>query len=221
MPRLAPWILLMALALAGCAGPEAGDLADLPGLPATRGRPAVRASVEASIAPPQDAPADWHPAGTEQPWRYIVVHHSSTPGGSAAAFDQFHRAPPRYWDELGYHFVITNGNGGTDGTVEVGPRWAKQKWGAHTGGTPDNEFNQYGIGICLVGDFTGRLPSERQLASLERLVRFLAARYAISPARVLGHRDAPNARTDCPGDRFHPFLVGEFRQGLGRASAGR
>ena len=77
------------------------------------------------------------------------------------------------WDELGYHFVIGNGRGTPDGMIEVGSRWHKQKHGAHCK-TPDNYFNNHGIGICLVGDFTKRRPSAAQMASLEQLVRFLS-----------------------------------------------
>jgi len=142
-------------------------------------------------------------------WRYIVIHHSATDRGNAASFDQSHRA--RGWDELGYHFVIDNGVGGPDGRIEVGSRWTKQKWGAHTGGTPNNEYNNHGIGICLVGDFSGHMPSRAQLASLERLVRQLAGKYRIDPDNIIGHRDGPNAATDCPGTVFMNWINRRFR----------
>ena len=149
-----------------------------------------------------------------RPWRHIVIHHSATPRGSAGSFDRMHRA--RGWDELGYHFVIDNGDGGPDGRIEVGRRWRVQKWGAHCGGTPDNEYNNLGIGICLVGDFTRRRPSARQLASLQRLVNYLAAAYGIPPDRVVGHRDAPNAATSCPGAKLHQYLHATLRPRLAR-----
>ena len=61
------------------------------------------------------------------------------------------------WDELGYHFVIGNGTHTGDGQVEVGSRWGKQKHGAHCK-TPDNYYNDHGIGICLVGNFENSNP---------------------------------------------------------------
>ena len=137
-------------------------------------------------------------------WRHIVIHHSATDSGSAGAFDKAHR--DRGWDELGYHFVITNGDGGVDGEVEVGTRWRKQKHGAHCGGTPDNEYNEYGIGICLVGDFTESLPSDAQLRALEALVDYLVQTYSVSPRAVIGHRDAPHASTACPGDQLDAYV---------------
>ena len=49
----------------------------------------------------------WDVPQTDRQWRYVVLHHSATDSGSAAEFDKLHRR--RGWDELGYHFVITNG----------------------------------------------------------------------------------------------------------------
>jgi hypothetical protein len=162
--------------------------------------------------PSSGLPADQYGAAGFHPWRYIVVHHSATAIGSAAQIDKAHRA--RGWDELGYHFVIGNGHGSGDGRVEVGPRWRAQKWGAHTGGTPDNEYNNFGIGICLVGDFTAHLPSPAQLAALRHLTAYLAARYHIPARNIIGHRDAPNATTQCPGDRLHHYVHSTLRGDL-------
>ena len=133
-------------------------------------------------------------------WKYVVIHHSATEVGSAQAFDRAHRA--RGWDGLGYHFVITNGRGGPDGAVTVGSRWLSQKHGAHCGGTPANEYNEIGIGICLVGDFTDQMPTNAQIDSLRQLVSFLVRTYGIDSRNVIGHREAPNARTECPGRKL-------------------
>ena len=161
-----------------------------------------------------DIPRSWIPSVPARPWRWIVIHHSATHFGSARVFDRAHRA--RGWDELGYHFVIDNGHGGRDGRVEVGSRWIKQKWGAHCGGTPNNEYNNYGIGICLVGDFSKTLPSNRQLRSLRKLLIFLMRRYRIPPSNVIGHRDAPGASTACPGNAFYRYLNTVLRPELSR-----
>lgn len=142
-------------------------------------------------------------------WRYIVIHHSATDNGNAAEFDAHHRR--RGWDGLGYHFVIDNGKGGPDGRIEVGSRWRLQKAGAHTGGTPGNEYNEIGIGICLVGDFTDGMPSQAQLASLHRLVSYLAGHYDIRPENIIGHCDAPSAATQCPGTALHRYIATSLR----------
>jgi N-acetylmuramoyl-L-alanine amidase len=145
-------------------------------------------------------------------WKYIVIHHSATARGNATSFGHSHRR--RGWDELGYHFVIDNGKGGPDGRIEVGSRWTKQKWGAHTGGTPNNEYNNHGIGICLVGDFSHSMPSGAQVASLEQLVRKLASRYNIDPDNIIGHREGPNATTACPGAVFLNWITRNLRPKL-------
>ena len=164
-------------------------------------------------------PADWAPAAYERPWRYIVIHHSATEGGSVELFDAAHRA--RGWDEMGYHFLIDNGVGGPAGQVEVGGRWIKQKWGAHTGKTPNDEYNNFGIGICVVGDYSTKLPSPAQLENLRRLVLFLAQRYNIDPQAVLSHRDAPGSSTDCPGDALYGWVQSHLRPAVAQAARGR
>ena len=222
---------LLAAASPGCRQPTYRILTDLPDPPASLGpqeddvatpspgqpptQPSAGLTVLAPVAP-AIAPTDpdlppWEPDVRDVPWRYIVIHHSATETGSAATFDHMHRAV-NHWDELGYHFVICNGNGNIDGAIEVGPRWYKQKWGAHTGHTPNNEYNEYGIGICLVGDFRQKMPSERQLASMRRLVTYLARRYEIPANRIVGHRDAPGAATECPGGRLHAYVLGALRK---------
>ncbi len=170
--------------------PAPTGLAAKPVLPVpstpNRGRP--------TVAVTSSTPREWVPSASARPWRYIVIHHSDTADGNAAKFDAAHRA--KGWDELGYHFVIDNGSGGGDGQVEVGPRWPKQKWGAHAK-TPDNRYNDFGIGICLVGNFEVTRPTAAQMKSTAKLVAYLMKTYRISPNNIVGHRDTKP--TDCPG----------------------
>jgi N-acetyl-anhydromuramyl-L-alanine amidase AmpD len=150
-------------------------------------------------------PRDWIPNTTKQGgWNWIVIHHSATPSGGAKAFDRMHKE--KGWDELGYHFVIGNGTDTGDGQIEVGPRWPKQKWGAHAK-TPSNEFNNFGIGICLVGNFDTERPTRAQTQSLARLVAYLMKTYHVSADHVIGHGDTK--ATDCPGRNLH---VAEIRR---------
>ncbi len=148
-------------------------------------------SFPASVA---DVPSSWIPAVPANHWTWIIIHHSDSSYGSAAIMDQWHRA--RGFDELGYHFVIGNGTNSGDGQIEVGPRWPKQKWGAHDNAL-DNRYNTNGIGICLVGNFNNTHPSPKQLRSLIRLVVYLMRTYDIPADRVLGHGETKV--TQCPG----------------------
>lgn len=150
--------------------------------------------VKPKAADPQTGPREWTPTVAARPWRYIVVHHSATPAGGAAAFDKMHKA--KGWDGLGYDFVIGNGTDTRDGQIEVGFRWKKQLVGAHAK-TSDNRYNEYGIGICLVGNFDIDKPTPAQMASLARLTSYLMKTYRISQDNVIGHGDTK--ATDCPG----------------------
>jgi N-acetylmuramoyl-L-alanine amidase len=153
-------------------------------------------------------PQEWLINVPANSWQYIVIHHSATPAGNAASFDRMHKA--KGWDELGYHFVIGNGTGSGDGQIEVGPRWGKQKWGAHAK-TADQRFNNYGIGICLVGNFDIERPTKAQMDSVERLVGYLMKTYRIPATHVIGHSETK--ATDCPGRHMS---VAEVRRAVSR-----
>ena len=146
---------------------------------------------------PANVPAAWVPLANaeKRQWTWIVIHHSATPTGGMAAFDKAHKA--KGWDGVGYHFVIGNGTDTADGQIEVTPRWPIQKHGAHAK-TPDNQYNEHGIGICLVGNMDDHPPSAKQMASLEKLVAYLADTYRVKQSNILGHK-MTGKQTDCPG----------------------
>lgn len=137
--------------------------------------------------------------GIRRQWRYIVIHHSATAVGGAARFHHTHKYE-NGWDELGYHFVVGNGSDTPDGYVEVGPRWWKQKHGAHCK-TPNNEYNDQGIGICLVGNFEQGYASEAQMRSLEALVARLMRTCHIPLSNIKTHGGITH-KTACPGRHF-------------------
>lgn len=162
-----------------------------------------------------DVPTNWNPSVAARPWRWIVIHHSDDVCGCCATYDKIHRA--KGWDECGYHFVIGNGSLTGDGEVEPSGRWPLQKHGAHAK-TPDNRFNDFGIGIVLVGDFEkGGGPSPAQYAATVKLTRWLMTTYGISAESVIRHSDTK--ATECPGRNF-PWsrFVGDVAGGARRAS---
>lgn len=169
--------------------------------PAPRRRP-THAGIEPGWIPP---------GGVSSRWECIVIHHSAGEVGGKWRFDRLHRAPPRNWNELGYHFVIGNGSDTAEGAIEVGSRWTKQKHGAHCK-TPDNYYNDRGVGICLVGNYENHAPSAAQMQALARLVRFLQQQRGIPGSRILAHGQI-TGRTACPGTYFslgklHAMLAG-------------
>ena len=195
MHRVAAACLGLSVIACGCMGPAPGVLfdpaKDYPTGP--KPRPVALRPHSSSV------PNSWCAARTRSQWRYVVIHHSATECGCAAKFDANHRARIDYVNGLGYHFVIGNGSDTPDGCVEVGRRWKRQIRGAHCG---VDYYNCHGIGVCLVGNFETHPPSRRQMASLEKLVRFLQARYSIPTNAVVGHRHIKG--TLCPG-RYFPY----------------
>jgi len=154
---------------------------------------------------PQDASLESviHPDGMAPPreWKYIIIHHSATRSATLEAIDRWHRET-LHTDDAGYHFVINNGRatGTRDGEILATPRWASQRAGAHCQVAGRPEFNEQGIGICLVGHFNRDQPTAAQMAGLEALVAALADRYHIPLERVVGHGELKN--TECPGTLF-------------------
>lgn len=120
----------------------------------------------------------------------IIIHHSATENGNAETFRRFHKET-NGWDDIGYHFVVTNANGGTDGEVQKGR--AIEKQGAHA-----KDRNSNSIGICLVGNdkFT-----DRQKIATVWLVTVLCCKYNIEPSEKtiqIHHETCPGPGLDMP-----------------------
>lgn len=154
--------------------------------------------------PPQVGSANpWNPPTTPRVWKYVVIHHTASKGGSVESIHEAHLQRKdnagNPWLGIGYHFVIGNGNGMGDGAIEPTFRWKQQMHGAHAGAA-NKEHNEHGIGVCLVGNFEQDAPTAAQRAAVKRLVQTLKAEYSIPANHVIGHRDI--RATACPGRLF-------------------
>lgn len=125
-------------------------------------------------------------------FKSIVIHHSATHGGNAAAFERNHRAR---LGGLAYHFVVGNGSGSADGAVETGYRWRDQIPGPHT---KNQDVNLESIAICIVGNLETGTPTAKQMASLLDLLEKLCREGGIPAERIRSHREVDN-ETLCPG----------------------
>ncbi|HEU5117939.1 MAG TPA: peptidoglycan recognition family protein, partial [Isosphaeraceae bacterium] len=142
------------------------------------------------------------PPRAERPWRFVVLHHSAEASGSLASLDDESREQLGTHD-CAYHFVIGNGTDSPDGQIEVARRWSQQRTGAHARDSEIPDANEYGIGICLVGDLDQQAPTAKQVESARVLVTYLQERYNIPASHVRTHADlAVNSRSDCPGRLF-------------------
>ncbi|MFM2357568.1 MAG: hypothetical protein RJA61_305 [Candidatus Parcubacteria bacterium] len=115
----------------------------------------------------------------------IVIHHSETTGGSVEAFRRYH-VETNKWADIGYHYVITNGNGGPDGMLHKGR--SIEKVGAHAPGRNDRS-----VAICLVG--TDKF-TDKQKETLIDTIIVVCNHYKIFPSErtIQGHHEK------CPGD---------------------
>lgn len=152
----------------------------------------------------------FYPNKADRPWRYIVLHHSASTAGNYDEIDREHRKLLGY-DGCGYHFVIGNGNGSRDGQIEVAQRWNQQKQGVHCRNARSHDVDEYGIGICLVGDLDQQPPTPRQVAATQALVAYLSQRYRIEPARVTTHAHLAASPTVCPGKYFPTTILAGTR----------
>ncbi|MEW4569835.1 N-acetylmuramoyl-L-alanine amidase [Tautonia sp. JC769] len=171
-----------------------------PGRTATRvsARSDLRARVQAMADDPLDLV---QPPRADRPWRYIVVHQSASAEGGYAQIDREHRERAGL-DGCSYHFVIGNGTESGDGMIEVTRRWSDQKPGAHCRDAKHPSVNEYGIGICLVGDLEATGPTPKQVEAARTLVAYLQERYAIPGDRVGSHQAFSARPTVCPGAHF-------------------
>jgi hypothetical protein len=161
-----------------------------------------RTSFREQLIPFTNNPDDlFAPPKADRPWKYVVLHHSATSSGNYEEIDREHRKRLG-WDGCGYHFVIGNGTDSPDGQIEVARRWSEQKHGVHcrNGKTPD--VNEYGIGICLVGNIDDQPPTARQVAAAQALVAYLGQRYKIPSDHIGTHSQLADSPTDCPGRQF-------------------
>jgi N-acetylmuramoyl-L-alanine amidase len=99
--------------------------------------------------------------------------------------------------EVSAHWLIAE-----DGRAEALVDEAARAWHAGAGrwaGLDDINSHSIGIELANLGDHPFPEP---QMAALEVLLRGVMARWAIPPARVIGHSDMAPARKADPGPRF-------------------
>ncbi|HZW33680.1 MAG TPA: N-acetylmuramoyl-L-alanine amidase, partial [Isosphaeraceae bacterium] len=143
----------------------------------------------------------FYPNKVDRPWRYIVLHHSAAASGNLDQIDNEHRKILGY-DGCGYHFIIGNGQGSGDGQIEVAQRWNNQKQGVHCRNARSHDVDEYGIGICLVGDLDRQPPTPRQVAAAQALIGYLGQRYHIESGHIATHAHLAATPTVCPGKFF-------------------
>lgn len=132
--------------------------------------------------------------------KYIVLHHTAGPDGQTVIdIDNEHKA--QGWAGVGYHrLVYTNG--------EIHEGRPDDVMGAQAKG-----LNAWSIGVCVIGDFSHKLPNQVQWKALVHTLAVECSRWGIPVERIIGHRDVsgivhdPSVATACPGDKLYADLV--------------
>lgn len=138
--------------------------------------------------------------------RLLVVHHTAIAltGDSRGGLERMralyaYHAQNRGWGDIGYHFVIDE-----EGQIYEGRAGGDFVVGGHA------YCNNTGtIGVALMGNFDKEKPTQKQMQSLQWMLRRLGDQYGIDLNRrvlyhgkdlspIVGHRDLLS--TDCPGE---------------------
>lgn len=95
--------------------------------------------------------------------KFIVIHHTHRDVDSISKIKKLHIK--KYgWEEVGYHYVIGNGNKtSVDGKIYSAR--SEKFIGAHVYG-----FNKNSLGIALIGNLDKHKPTEKQIKNLIKLL---------------------------------------------------
>ncbi|XP_060586631.1 peptidoglycan-recognition protein SC2-like [Ruditapes philippinarum] len=134
------------------------------------------------------------------PVKYMFIHHGASGFCHTKAdciqkvksYQNYHM-DGHGWSDIGYSFVV-----GEDGNVYEARGW--DAVGAHTYG-----YNSVGLAICVIGDFTSRVPNDAALNAVKQLIACGLANGKLSSTYLLrGHRDV--GQTACPGQKLYDLI---------------
>lgn len=136
--------------------------------------------------------------------RNIVIHCTATPQSTTVTSIQNYWRNVLGWKRPGYHLIIRADGSFTRLSPDAEP----------TNGVANHNANS--IHISYIGgiDSKGKAIDNRtpeQIKTMITLIRTMKGRYP--DARILGHRDFPNVRKDCPS-----FDVASWLNSVGLSS---
>lgn len=113
----------------------------------------------------------------------ITVHHSAAPRDQSILNIQRYQMREHGWWDIGYSHLIR------DGKIYTGRGWYKR---------PVHDKINTGLGVCVLGDYSTRLPSDADLYALAWYIEH-ARKKVGRKLPVIGHGDVPTNTTACPG----------------------
>ena len=140
----------------------------------------------------------------DRQWQYIIIHDSRGVSGDASDLDaawnrEYARQGLPATRGAGYHFVIDDAKGRSDGEVEISRRWQDQEPGDYISGEKADYWNKNAIGVCIMGDADNRKFSDDQVDATVSLVRMLQQAYGIPRSNVY-------VQTGRSADSLAPFF---------------
>lgn len=121
--------------------------------------------------------------------KYLAIHHTASDSSQTPKDIAEYHVNSNGWGGIGYHFLIDKAGN----VFYVGD--------LSTARANVANMNEQVIGIGLIGNFTnGRIPTSNQLDSASKLCEFFITNYP--GLSIKGHKELPNQKTICPGDRW-------------------
>ncbi|NLS79647.1 MAG: SpoIID/LytB domain-containing protein, partial [Chloroflexi bacterium] len=157
-----------------------------------------------------------------RPVKTFIIHHTVTSSGGVdpAAVVRaiyYYHAVTHDWGDIGYNYVIDD-----RGNIYEGRTGGEGVVGGHA-----KNYNFGSIGIALLGDYESASPASAAVASLVELIAWKGNRHFVHPTgsgffidqtlpNIMGHRDASDTGTTCPGDGAYALLPSIRQQALTR-----
>ena len=154
---------------------------------------------------------------------HLFIHHSAL--HSTIPHDECDDAIRAYldyhvkthgWSDIGYNYVVC-----PHGALFQGRRFSE---GKDVIGAQVSKYNRGTLGICSIGSYMGDVQPPPALKNiLYHTLLWKITQYGIDPLgkapytpagakeaqtleTILGHKDAPAASTECPGETLHPVI---------------
>ena len=124
---------------------------------------------------------------SEKRWNQIKIDYSGTESGNNKQLALLNKADSS--EDVNYHFIICNGNGGKDGLIQSTEKWQSQS--SITAGqnrsdkqTLSETLNEQTIYICVIADSVTSPPTDFQIKRTEELVEGLCRKFNIQPESI-------------------------------------
>ncbi|MBW7988745.1 MAG: hypothetical protein FVQ84_01815 [Planctomycetes bacterium] len=120
-------------------------------------------------------------------WSQIEIDYSSTESGNIEQLALLSNVDSP--EQVNYHFIICNGNGGQDGLIQPTEKWQRQS-PIIPGQSRDDEavfgetLTEQTIYICVIADNENSFPTDFQVKRTDELVEGLCRKFNIQPESI-------------------------------------